>query len=50
MALVIGGGISVGGSITVGPVPLPTPAANYISTETPDPLLTESGDNLITES
>jgi hypothetical protein len=46
MALEIGGGITFGGGITVE---IPSTATN-ISTEILEPLLTESGLNLITES
>lgn len=50
MALIIGGGITFGGGITVEIAP-PTPStATNISTEILEPLLTESGLNLITES
>lgn len=44
----IGAGITFGGGIVIE-LP-PEPAVNNIATELSDPLLTESGDNLVTES
>ena len=50
MALTFGGGITLGGGITVETIPGPPSTANNICTELLEPLLTESGLNLVTES
>ena len=47
MAPVIGGGITFGGGIVISPGPS---TANKITTELLEPLLTENGNNLVTES
>ena len=53
MALIVGGGISFGGGISVAQVP-PTPSATSITTESDDPITTElanspPSDEIITE-
>jgi hypothetical protein len=47
MAIVLGPGITVGPGITIGNV---TPEVNFITTQNDDPLITENGNNLITEN
>jgi len=50
MAFTIGGGITLGGGIIIEITPVPPSTATNICTELLEPLLTESGLNLITES
>lgn len=45
MAIVIGGGIEIGGGITISP----DPVVFYIATQNNEQLITEDGDNLVTE-
>jgi len=47
MPIVIGPGIAIGPGITIGNV---VPEVNFITTQDTDPLITEDGNNLITEN
>jgi hypothetical protein len=47
MPIIVGPGISIGPGIIIGNV---VPEANFITTENIDPLITEDGNNLITEN
>lgn len=47
MGIEVGGGIVIGGGIVVSTGNLPD---TFITTQADDPLITENGDNLITES
>jgi hypothetical protein len=49
MGFEIGAGITIGGGIIIE-LPSTPSTVTYIETENLEPLLTESGDNLITES
>ena len=50
MALVIEGGIEIGSGITIGQQPVPLTVFFDILTENNEALLTENGDNLVTET
>ena len=47
MPIVIGPGITIGPGIFIGNV---IPEVNFITTQNNDPLITEDGNNLITEN
>lgn len=50
MDLIIESGITIGTGITIGPQPVPLTVSYDILTENNDPLLTEGGDFLVTET
>lgn len=50
MAIEIGGGITIGAGIVFSGTPTPPAVSSTITTESNDPLLTENGLYLVTES